>query len=113
MVRRRRTTKRAGLDDPRYHAARAELKRIGNHICHLCGHEIDLQLKWPHPLSWSCDHQIARTHLHPDDPRHWHISALRESHLHCNTARGARPAKRPTPLTDFGDIKGLDTSIDW
>jgi hypothetical protein len=100
------TGPRPGYDDPRYKATREQLKRTGNNICHICGHTIDLQLKYPHPLSWSCDHLIPRSQLAPDDPRQWDIRAMAESHLRCNEARGAKPIKvRPA--------QGLNPSIDW
>jgi hypothetical protein len=105
-VKRRRTAKRPGLDDVRYRTARAELKRIGSHICHTCRNPIDMQLKWPHPLSWSFDHLIPRSQLAPDDYRNWHISNGLEAHLHCNTSRQDKPAQ---PLGGYG----LNTSIDW
>lgn len=95
---------RPGLDDPRYLAARKELKRIGNHVCHRCSYPIDLQLKWPHPLCWTADHVVPRSQLtNPDDVRHWHISNLIEAHKRCNESRGAKPM-RAGPL---------NPSIDW
>jgi hypothetical protein len=95
---------RPGLDDKRYRESRRRLKLIGNHICAWCGYPIDLQLKWPHPLAWTCDHKTPRAHLTPDDPRHWHIDALTEAHARCNSARGAKPLPQ---------AEGLDPSIDW
>lgn len=95
---------RPGLDDPRYHAARTELKRTGNHICHRCGYPIDLQLHYPHPLSWTADHVIPRSQLAPHDPRHWAISNLIEAHKRCNESRGAKPLTPPTTP---------EPSIDW
>lgn len=96
---------RPGYDDPRYAATRATLKRIGNHICAWCGYPIDMQLRSPHPLSWSCDHVVPRAELAADDPRQWHISNAQELHRRCNSSRGAKPMR---PATG-----GLDTSIDW
>ena len=96
--------RRPGLDDRRYHASRAELKRIGSHVCHWCHYPIDLQLRWPHPASWSADHRIPRSRLLPDDPRHWHISNMLEAHLRCNQSRGNKPIIQPT---------GLNTSRRW
>lgn len=95
---------RPGLDDPRYQASRRELLRIGNHICHVCRHPIDLQIKWPHPLSWSYDHKTPRSQLAPDDPRHWDLSNGLEAHLRCNESRGAKPIVTPTVP---------EPSIDW
>ena len=105
-MRRRTTPRRPGLDDKRYHASRERLKAIGSHICHACGYPIDMQLPWPHPLSWSYDHRVPRSQLPPDDPRHWHIDNGLEAHLRCNESRGAKPL----PTTSHLD---LDTSIDW
>lgn len=106
MTKRRRTPRRPGLDDKRYKAARARLKVIGSHVCHVCGYGIDLQIKWPHPLSWSADHVYPRSTLAPDDPRHWHVDALLEAHLRCNESRGAKPLPMPSQ-------KPLETDIDW
>lgn len=99
----RRTPRRPGLDDQRYRDAREHLKRVGAHICH-CGYAIDMQLRYPHPLSWSADHKVPRSQLAADDPRHWHISNLIEAHLRCNQARGAKPLTAPS---------GLRTSREW
>jgi len=106
MTRRRRNPRRPGLDDKRYRAARERLKIIGSHVCGHCGYAIDMQLKWPHPLSWSADHVHPRSTLPPDDPRHWHIDGLRECHLRCNESRGAKPL---TPTTQ----PPTEPSIDW
>lgn len=91
--------RRPGRDDPRYLAARKELKKY-DHTCHVCGYAIDPQIKWPHPGSWSADHIIPTSRLTPDDPRQWHISNLQAAHMRCNSARGN------TPL-------GLNTSQVW
>lgn len=95
---------RAGYDDARYRESCARLKLIGNNICAWCHHPIDLQLKSPHPLSWSADHKTPRSQLAPHDPRHWHIDHLQEMHRRCNESRGARPMPLDRPL---------DTSIEW
>ena len=103
-MKRRRTPRRPGLDDKRYHAMREQLKARQD-PCHICGFPIDPQVRYPHPLSWSCDHILPRSQLHPEDPRNWHLSNARAAHLRCNTSRGAKPL-RPTP-------SDLDTNIDW
>lgn len=97
---------RPGYDDPRYKANREILKRTGNNVCHICGFGIDLQIKYPHPLSWSADHLIPRSRLSADDPRQWALSSMRESHYRCNSSRGDKPmpVQLPTEQT---------TSIDW
>ena len=106
-MRTRRTPRRPGLDDPRYRTNRERLKHTGNHVCHHCGYPIDLQITYPHPLSWSADHATPRAHLTPNDPRNWHIDHLLEAHLRCNQARGAKPLPAPTPTGT------VDTSIEW
>lgn len=106
MTKRRRTPRRPGLDDKRYKTSRERLKRIGTHICHVCAYPIDMQLRWPHPLSWSYDHRVPRSTLHPDDPRHWDISNALEAHLRCNESRGAKPLANPAQ-------KPLETDIEW
>jgi len=104
-VKRRRTPRRPGLDDVRYRNNRETLKATGDHICHACRFPIDMQRRHPDPLSWSCDHRWPRSTLHPDDPRHWHISALLEAHLRCNESRGAKPLwSLPLPATPPPDI---------
>lgn len=91
--------RRPGRDDPRYLAARKELKKYGR-PCHLCGYPIDQQLKWPDPGSWTCDHIIPTSRLAPDDPRQWHISNLAGAHNYCNISRNNKPL-------------GLNTSQQW
>ena len=101
------TGPRPGLDDPRYKASRERLKLTGTHVCHICKHSIDMQVPYPHPLSWTYDHKVPRSHLHPDDDRHWHPSNGAEAHQRCNQARG----NKPVPF--HGRDVGLTTSIDW
>ena len=88
---------RPGRDDPRYRKARAELRKWDN-VCHICRLPIDMQLRYPHPLSWSADHKVPTSELDDDDPRQWHISNLQAAHLRCNEARGAKRVTRPQPL---------------
>lgn len=104
MARSRKTPRRPGLDDKRYWQMRETLRRQ-NRPCGVCGYPIDQQLKWPHPLSWSCDHIVPRSQLQPNDPRNWHISNARPAHLRCNTARGAKPIP--------GTSGGLNPSGAW
>lgn len=95
---------RAGYDDKRYRESCARLKLIGTHICAWCRTPIDMQLKSPHPLSWSADHKTPRSQLQPHDPRHWHIDHLAEMHRRCNESRGAKPMPTDRPL---------DTTREW
>lgn len=52
-------------------------------ICGICGHPIDLRLKWPNPMSYSIDHIVPRslggTHG---------ANNLRAAHNQCNASRG-------------------------
>lgn len=104
MTKKRRTSRRPGLDDKRYRAARERLKIIGTNVCVHCGYAIDMQLRWPHPLSWVADHVVPRAHLAADDTRHWDIGNLVEAHKRCNESRGAKPMPQIAPL---------ETDIDW
>lgn len=83
--------------DTRYLASRATLKQY-DHTCHHCGYPIDMQLRYPHPLAWSCDHIVPTSTLTRDDPRRWHISNLRATHARCNQARGNKPVPPPQKL---------------
>lgn len=98
---------RPGLDDTRYQAARKQLKTY-DRTCHRCGYPIDMQLRSPHPLSWTADHIIPRVLLtDPTDYRHWHISNLQAMHRRCNGSKGAKTTQVKT--------KGqpLNTSQQW
>ena len=98
-----KTPNRPGRDDPRYKAARLALKGY-DQICHWCSYPIDMQLTYPHPLSWSADHIVPTSQLAHDDIRQWHVSNLQAMHLTHNLSRGAKPM----PHT-----QGLNTSQQW
>jgi 5-methylcytosine-specific restriction endonuclease McrA len=98
---------RPGRNDHRFLASRAHLKRTAAAVCAHCGWPIDLQLKWPHPLSWSADHIVPLSQLAPDDFRRWHISNLQPAHLRCNESRGAKPTPTQQRPAD------LNTSMRW
>ena len=85
--------------DPRYRAARLELRKW-DHICHApdCRQPIDMQLKYPHPLSWSADHIVPKSMLQPGDVRLWHISNLQAMHLTHNQSRGNKTMPKTRPL---------------
>lgn len=57
-----------------------------NHACALCSLDIDYRLKYPHPMSWSCDHIVPvkeKPSLLMD------IGNLQASHLECNYHKGS------------------------
>lgn len=66
-------------------------------VCWLCGHAIDLNLRWPDPMSPAIDHVVPLSKGGaPEDPAN-----LRPSHLRCDQSRGNRmtgpkpPTSRP------------------
>lgn len=74
------------------HAKRRVL--TASQICHLCGEFVDLDLKWPDPMSATVDHLIPVSQLSWDDPLTYSVDNLRPAHLLCNQKRGADKAKR-------------------
>lgn len=97
---------RAGYDDKRYRDNCFRLRTTGNHICAWCGMVIDTQLRAPHPLSFSVDHIVPRSQLHPLDDRHWQLSNMQEMHRRCNSSRGDKPMPTHT-------ARPTTTSIEW
>lgn len=74
-----RSPGRAGY---RYRKARERLRKPGA-VCVLCGNEIDVELEFPHTLSWTLEHLDGnKDNNHPSN----HASA----HLTCNSSKGAR-----------------------
>lgn len=66
-------------------AVRARVRDHGAPCC-LCGHAIDLDLRHPHPLSFSVEHLVP---LSLDGaPRD--LDNLGPAHLSCNSRRGNR-----------------------
>ncbi|MCP2168123.1 HNH endonuclease [Goodfellowiella coeruleoviolacea] len=63
----------------------ASLRKQGA-TCAICGHQIDLRLKWPDPMSFSVDHtQPLSRGGAPLDPAN-----ARPAHLGCNSRKGNR-----------------------
>jgi 5-methylcytosine-specific restriction endonuclease McrA len=58
--------------------------------CWICGHSIDYELPARHPLSFSVDHVIPRSHGGPPT-----IANTRPAHYSCNAARGNRTDYAP------------------
>lgn len=63
----------------------AQLVKAGE-PCALCHQPIDLDLKYPHPMSFTVDHHHASS-LGGSD----HIANLRPAHNECNRLRSALP----------------------
>jgi len=102
MASRNRKPSHPDYADTRYRQARNQLKKTDT-ICHGCGYPIDMQIPYPHPLSWSADHIIPKSLLPIGDIRRWHISNLQAMHLIHNQSRG----NKTTTQT------GLNTSQPW
>ncbi|MBB5167129.1 HNH endonuclease [Mycobacterium sp. AZCC_0083] len=67
-----------------------------NQICDECRTLIDLDLKYPDPLSATVDHIIPVSQLAWDDPLTYADSNLVPCHLVCNQRRGSKVKKRRT-----------------
>ena len=66
-------------------------KRIAQRVeagepCTFCGRQIDLQLKYPHPDSFTVDHRVPTSRNGTDD-----YDTLRPAHNRCNRARSNHP----------------------
>lgn len=63
----------------------ADLVERDGPACRLCGEAVDLEAKWPAPMSPSKDHKIPITRggMHVADN-------LQLAHLYCNTSKGNR-----------------------
>lgn len=73
---------RLGRNTQAYRRARARLKRNGPHICWLCGHEINTELDYRHPLSFTADH------VDPLSTGGHVLGELKPAHRSCNSRRG-------------------------
>jgi len=76
----------------RFQKAKQRVLRA-NQICDECGEFIDLQLKWPDPLSPTVDHIIPVNQLEWNDPLNYDVNNLVPCHLVCNQRRGAKKKK--------------------
>ena len=77
----------------------SELRASGNPCMH-CGQPVDLELKHPHPYSFSVEHHpIPVIDLEPGHPLITDPSNTHSSHLRCNIASGnkARQARAKLP----------------
>lgn len=68
---------------------RAALLRRYGPVCHLCQGAIDLDLKWPDPMSFTRDHIKPRSLRGTDSIRN-----QRPAHKRCNESRGNKPIAR-------------------
>lgn len=95
-----------GRNSVQYERARRRVLQH-NRICQFqgnakwpaCGQLIDLDLKWPDPMSATVDHSIPVSQLEWDDPRLWDVSLLFPMHLVCNQRKGdgkQKPKKHKT-----------------
>lgn len=86
-------SRRPDLTGQAYRRQRANLIATSNGICWICHTPINLDLPGTHPAGPTLDHitPISRG----GHPTHPHNQAL--AHQHCNSSRGNRPPKPPTP----------------
>jgi 5-methylcytosine-specific restriction endonuclease McrA len=59
--------------------------------CSICHRQIDVNLKWPDPQSFTIDHVVPRSH----GGAVWDIANMRPAHLGCNSRQGNRPKPNP------------------
>ena len=89
-----------------YDTARRALLRhakTNNLPCALCGGEIDYTANQHDPRAFTADHTIPWSHGGSDS-----LDNLRQSHRHCNVARGNRTTQPPKPAPPI-----VETSQDW
>lgn len=72
-----------------WHTRKLKAQVLATHgpTCWICNQPIPMEIRWPHPQSFSVDH-ILNVSEYPDlafDP-----SNAKPAHLTCNTSRGAR-----------------------
>ena len=84
-------------------------------ICALCGKPVDMELKYPHPLSACVDHIIpVAKGGHPSD-----INNLQLSHWSCNRAKSDRVIgseqdfKEKREKAKVIGNRNLPLSVDW
>ena len=89
-------------NDTKYVAKRDALKRQARKNsapCWLCGHSIDYDLDWKHPMSFTADHIEAVANGGSM------TGALAPAHRSCNSRRGKRAPTRP--------LEKPKTTRDW
>lgn len=93
----------AGYEDMDYRRGRSgrplqrlkeQLKREGANLCCFCGEPIDLSLPPNHRLAWTLEHVVP---LSEAPELALEIFNCREAHRSCNSSKGSREFKPPTP----------------
>lgn len=74
--------------------------------CAICGEKIDVNLKYPHPDSFSAEHPIALA-------RGGELLKLVPSHLICNIRKGAGPATKTAARRTPNSLKPTKNSRKW
>ena len=80
-------------------------------VCAICGNPVDMNLKWPHPLSKTVDHIIPISKGgHPSD-----IDNLQLAHFICNRLKSDKNNTNKKTQTKEEVIANrvLPLSIDW
>lgn len=103
-----------GPHETEYKKNRAKIFRTQS-ICAICGKPVDFSLKYPHPLSPSCDHIVpVNSGGHLSD-----INNLQLAHLTCNRAKSDKfvgdedDAKAKRKEFEVKGNRNLPLSVSW
>lgn len=80
-------------------------------VCGICGKPVDMNLKFPNPLSKSVDHIIPVSKGgHPSD-----INNLQLAHLCCNRSKSSKmiESRQIADEKEKIDNRNLPQSVDW
>lgn len=79
------------------------------HVCKICGKEVDLSLKYPDPLAPCVDHIIpVNKGGHPSD-----INNLQLAHWICNRQKSDKLFKKNNVVKEVEINRDLKKSFDW
>ena len=98
---------RTGTHRTAYEANRRRIFKT-QRICGICGNPVDMELKYPHPMSKAIDHIIpVSKNGHPSD-----MSNLQLAHMTCNRQKADKLFKYEEETKVLGN-RVLPQSMDW
>lgn len=98
---------RTGTHRTAYEANRRRIFKT-ERICGICGNPVDMELKYPHPMSKAIDHIIpVSKNGHPSD-----MSNLQLAHMTCNRQKADKLFKYEEEPKVLGN-RVLPQSMDW
>lgn len=103
-------TERLDKKGPHRVAFERNKKRIlkTQHICGICGQDVDKTLAYPHPLSPVIDHIIPLSkNGHPSN-----LSNLQLCHMSCNRQKSDKIFENPSEPKVLGN-RNLPKTLDW